>query len=220
MRWLGARRSCRTRRSGGPSAARRRPSDARIMALMARAAARSRWRRGWSRRRRGRRSGGSQARRRRAINGGRSVKPPAWADRRTLTPPVRTRAVEFPAASSWCGRHERREFQRPDQEAGAARRLPRATIHAIMMGILLAMFLSALEQTIVAPALADHRAHARRRRGPVLGGDGVSAGQHRGDAAVRQAVRHPRPAADDARRHRHLRRWARSRARWRRPCRR
>lgn len=31
--------------------------------------------------------------------------------------------------------------------------LPRATIHAIMMGILLAMFLSALEQSIVAPAL-------------------------------------------------------------------
>ena len=31
--------------------------------------------------------------------------------------------------------------------------LPRATIHAIMMGIMLAMFLSALEQTIVAPAL-------------------------------------------------------------------
>ncbi len=31
--------------------------------------------------------------------------------------------------------------------------LDRATIHAIMMGILLAMFLSALEQTIVAPAL-------------------------------------------------------------------
>src|SRR5438309_1144336 len=31
--------------------------------------------------------------------------------------------------------------------------LPRATIHAIMSGILLAMFLSALEQTIVAPAL-------------------------------------------------------------------
>ena len=29
----------------------------------------------------------------------------------------------------------------------------RATIHAIMMGIMLAMFLSALEQTIVAPAL-------------------------------------------------------------------
>ena len=31
--------------------------------------------------------------------------------------------------------------------------LDRATIHAIMMGIMLAMFLSALEQTIVAPAL-------------------------------------------------------------------
>src|SRR5258706_9516914 len=29
----------------------------------------------------------------------------------------------------------------------------RATIHAIMMGLMLAMFLSALEQTIVAPAL-------------------------------------------------------------------
>ena len=38
-------------------------------------------------------------------------------------------------------------------EAGTAAPLPRATIHAIMMGILLAMFLSALEQTIVAPAL-------------------------------------------------------------------
>jgi EmrB/QacA subfamily drug resistance transporter len=35
----------------------------------------------------------------------------------------------------------------------APERVDRATIHAIMMGIMLAMFLSALEQTIVAPAL-------------------------------------------------------------------
>jgi EmrB/QacA subfamily drug resistance transporter len=39
-------------------------------------------------------------------------------------------------------------------ETDAAPALDRATIHVIMMGILLAMFLSALEQTIVAPALA------------------------------------------------------------------
>jgi EmrB/QacA subfamily drug resistance transporter len=41
----------------------------------------------------------------------------------------------------------------PAETRSAPAPLPRATIHAIMMGILLAMFLSALEQTIVAPAL-------------------------------------------------------------------
>src|SRR5579862_3627961 len=39
------------------------------------------------------------------------------------------------------------------ESATAAARLPQATVRAIMAGILLAMFLSALEQTIVAPAL-------------------------------------------------------------------
>src|SRR5579862_5520842 len=39
------------------------------------------------------------------------------------------------------------------ESATAAARLPQATIRAIMVGILLAMFLSALEQTIIAPAL-------------------------------------------------------------------
>ena len=82
----------------------------------------------------------------------------------------------------------------PDQPP----QLSHAAIRAIMLGILLAMFLSALEQTIVAPALPT----IGRTLGDVenlsLGGDGLSARQHRGDAAVRQALRHPRPAADDA----------------------
>ena len=46
----------------------------------------------------------------------------------------------------------------PDSRSGGATRVPsrsldHATIHAIVAGIMLAMFLSALEQTIVAPAL-------------------------------------------------------------------
>ena len=45
-RWPGARRSCRTRRSGGPSVCARRPSDARIMAHDGGRAARSRGGRG------------------------------------------------------------------------------------------------------------------------------------------------------------------------------
>ena len=69
-----------------------------------------------------------------------------------------------------------------------------ATVRAIMAGIMLAMFLSALEQTIVAPALPAIGREPRRHREPVLGGDGVSAGGDRGDAVVRQALRHPWPA--------------------------
>ena len=56
--------------------------------------------------------------------------------------------LNFPPCRSWCG---------PMNDATATVEqdapLPRATIHAIMIGIMLAMFLCALEQTIVAPAL-------------------------------------------------------------------
>ena len=44
-----------------------------------------------------------------------------------------------------------RKIEQTPTASGTA--VDRATIHAIMMGIMLAMFLSALEQTIVAPAL-------------------------------------------------------------------
>ena len=53
---------------------------------------------------------------------------------------------------------------------------------------------------------ADHRPAFFRSRRPVLGGHRLSAHRHRGDAALRQTVRHLRPAHDDADRHRHLHR--------------
>jgi hypothetical protein len=64
-----------------------------------------------------------------------------------------------------------------------------SAVRSIIAGIMLAMFLSALEQTIIAPAL------------PTIGvrlGDienlSVSLERDGGDAAIRQAVRHLRPA--------------------------
>src|ERR1700722_15477329 len=60
----------------------------------------------------------------------RSGASPAPADAHTLTAAAGSAAYDVPSRS-----------------------LDRATIHAIVAGIMLAMFLSALEQTIVAPAL-------------------------------------------------------------------
>ncbi len=53
---------------------------------------------------------------------------------------------------------------------------------------------------------ADHRPAFQQSRRPRLGGHRLSAHRDRGDAALRQAVRHPRPARLDAGRHRHFRR--------------
>ncbi len=75
-------------------------------------------------------------------------------------------------------------------------------IRTIVLGLMLAMFLAALNQTIVATAL------------PTIGRDFgdfdllpwvvtvLSADLHRGLAALRQAQRHPRAARHDARKHR------------------
>ena len=105
---------------------------------------------------------------------------------------------------------------RPAPHRPPAAPLDHAAVRAIVAGIMLAMFLSALEQTIVAPALPAI--------GKSLGGiDDLSwvvtaylLGADRNDAVVRQAVRHLRPAHDSAFRHRDLHRADRSPARWRR----
>ena len=99
----------------------------------------------------------------------------------------------------------------PDsRQAGA---LTHPEIRTIVLGIMLAMFLGALDQTIVATALPTIGRHFRRSWRLILGGHRLPAHRHGGDAALRQAVRHPRPARHDADRHRALRRrFARLRA--------
>ena len=67
---------------------------------------------------------------------------------------------------------------------------------------MLAAFLAALNQTIIATALPTIGRHFARLREPVLGRHRLSADLDRGGAALRQALRHPRPPRDDARRHR------------------
>ena len=72
--------------------------------------------------------------------------------------------------------------------------LEHATIRSIVIGIMLAMFLAALDQTIVATALPTIGRELGDLDAPALGGDGLSPERHRGDTALRQAQRHPRPA--------------------------
>ncbi len=98
----------------------------------------------------------------------------------------------------------------PSVDAAAMHRpaapLDHAAVRAIVAGIMLAMFLSALEQTIVAPALPAI--------GKSLGGvDDLSwvvtaylLAVDGDDAAVRQALRHLRPARYSDDRDRHFRR--------------
>ena len=96
--------------------------------------------------------------------------------------------------------------------------LDHAAIRSIILGILLAMFLAALDQTIVATALPT----IGRELGDLehlpwvvtaylLTATAV-------DAALRQAQRHPRPARDAADRHRASSSSARSPARSRPSC--
>ena len=118
-------------------------------------------------------------------------------------------------------------FARGPQNAAALPPLDHAAIHTIIAGIMVAMSISALEQTIMAPALRalaglenidDLSWSSRRHFWP-----------RRGDAAVRQAHRYTRPARHHAAGDRHFHsRLARVRARtdhvdsdrWPRPARR
>ena len=71
---------------------------------------------------------------------------------------------------------------------------------------MLAMFLGALDQTIVATALPTIGRHFGNLGDLSWVVTAYLLDRHRGDAALRQTVRHPRPARADADRHRHLRR--------------
>ena len=77
-----------------------------------------------------------------------------------------------------------------------------AEVRTIFFGLMLAVFLAALNQTIIATALADHRPAFRRLRESVLGGHRLSPDLDGGGAALRQALRHLGPARDDPARHR------------------
>ena len=94
-----------------------------------------------------------------------------------------------------------------------------ATVRAIMVGIMLAMFLSR--------AGADHRRAGACRPSAAALGDvenlswvvtAYLLANDRGDAAVRQALRHPRPARRSCWSASAFSSPARSPARWRRPC--
>ncbi len=83
--------------------------------------------------------------------------------------------------------------------------LDHAAARRIVVGVLLTMMLAALDQVVVATALPTIAASL----GDV---DNMSwvvtanlLARHRGDAALRQALRHPRPAHHAADRDRHLR---------------
>ncbi len=103
----------------------------------------------------------------------------------------------------------RAKSAKPKTQAPAGRE-PRALTHpeikTIVLGIMLAMFLGALDQTIVATALPTIGRHFGNLNdlswvvtAYLLTGTAV-------DAALRQAVRHPRPARHDAHGHRHFHR--------------
>ena len=71
---------------------------------------------------------------------------------------------------------------------------------------MLAMFLGALDQTIVATALPTIGRHFNNLGDLAWVVTAYLLDRDRGDAALRQTVRHPRPARLDADRHRHFRR--------------
>ena len=96
--------------------------------------------------------------------------------------------------------------------------LDHAAARRIVLGVLLTMMLAALDSVMVATALPTIAASLGDidNMSWVVTANLLSATAV--DAAVRQALRHPRPAHHDADRDRHLCGWARSPARWRRPC--
>ena len=74
------------------------------------------------------------------------------------------------------------------------RALAHAEIRTIVFGIMLAMFLGALDQTIVATALPTIGRHFGNLDDLSWVVTAYLLTAHGGDAALRQAVRHPRPA--------------------------
>ncbi len=87
---------------------------------------------------------------------------------------------------------------KPKKSRTRAPAQPRPLSHpearTIVLGIMLAMFLGALDQTIVATALPTIGRHFSNLGDLSWVVTAYSAQRHRGDAALRQAVRHPRPA--------------------------
>ena len=76
----------------------------------------------------------------------------------------------------------------------APRPLTHPEIRTIVLGIMLAMFLGALDQTIVATALPTIGRHFGNLGDLSWVVTAYLLTAHRGDAALRQIVRHPRPA--------------------------
>ena len=64
----------------------------------------------------------------------------------------------------------------------------------VLSGILLCIFLAAIDQTVVIPAVPGDRRRPERLRASRLDRLGLSADLHGDDADLRQAVRHLRPA--------------------------
>ena len=86
-------------------------------------------------------------------------------------------------------------------EHAAIEVIPRARFE-ILGAILLAMFLGALDQTIVGPVLPEISNRAERLQPVRLGRDLIPGDQHRGHPGLRQAVRLLRPQTDADHRHR------------------
>ena len=95
--------------------------------------------------------------------------------------------------------------QRSGQAKDPALHLPHRRKMQILFAILLGMFLSALDQTIVGTALPTITARpARQQRAVHLGRHHLPADGHHHGRLLRQAVRHLRSAADAAHRHHDL----------------
>ena len=120
-----------------------------------------------------------------------------FVPRRRARAPRPRRAIERAAEGG------RRASDR-SRDAGSAAdahgrpRLSHAEVRKIFFGLMLAAFLAALNQTIVATALPTIGRALRRFRESVLDRHRLSADVDRGGAALRQALRHLRPPRHDA----------------------